>query len=223
MPSLLTNLKLPATIERETYQLFSQTMAGTTTTATSAARTDPFYIAVTLTDFVNGEGLVTVTGTLSGITVTSAITFTGNERRVEMNQTFDTLISVQTTGFATDASVIGSLLGFTLGGTGVEDTGTVRVDAVSRTGQAKEELTIIATNAMCKVSRGRFGGLQQSAGEASMDAARIYFFPWQVLKKKDIVIADGDRWRIKGVQEKFRLSDGMLYYKVAVVFSEDQS
>ena len=131
MPGLLTNLKLPVTIERETYQLFAQTMTGTTTTGASVARTDPFYIAVTLTDFENGEGLVTVTGTLSGVTVTSSLTFTGNQRRVEMNQIFDTLVSVQTTGFS--------------------DSGAVRVDAVSRTGQAKEELTTIAINVMCKV------------------------------------------------------------------------
>lgn len=221
MPGLLTNLKLPATIERETYQLFSQTMVGTTTAVASATRTDPFYIAVTLTDFVSGGGSVIVTGTLSGITVTSTMTFTGNQRRVEMNQIFDTLVSVQTSGFALGGqSVIGSLLGYVLGATG---TGTVRVDAVSRTGQAREELTTIATNVPCKVSRERFGGLQQSVGEASIDAARIYFFPWQQVQKKDIISADGDRWRVKGIQEMFHLSSGMPYYKLAVVFSEDQS
>jgi hypothetical protein len=222
MPGLLTNLKLHATIEREVYQLFSQTINGSDTIAAPVTRTNPFYVAVTISDWAT-DGSVIVTGLLSGLTVTSTIAFTGNERRVDTSQQFDTLISVATFGFGGGTpSYIGDPLGFILAGSG-SDTGDVRVDAVSRTGQAKEELVIIATNAMCKVSRERFGGLQQSVGEASIDAARIYFFPWQVVKKKDIVSVDGDRWRVKGVQEMFRLSDGMPYYKLAVVFSEDQS
>jgi hypothetical protein len=60
-------------------------------------------------------------------------------------------------------------------------------------------------------------------GEASIDSARIYFFPEQQLFKQDRLLIDGERWQVKGIQETFRLSDGMPYYKVAIVFSEDQT
>ena len=222
MPQLLTDLRMTSTIERDTYQLFAQSITGTTVTLSPASRTTPFYTAVTLTNWTLGEGSVVVTGTLAGVTVTSTLVFTGNEHRVGLNQEFDTLISVATQGFTANAGVLGSLLGFILGAAGDPDVGNVRVDAVSRTGQPKEELTTVAINVPCRITRERFGGLQQSVGEASIDAARIYFFPWQDLKRQDRVVADGDRWKIKGLTESFRLSDGQPYYKIAVVHSEEQ-
>lgn len=222
MPQLLTDLRMLATIERDTYQLFGQSITGATVTLSPASRTTPFFTAVTLTGWTSGIGSVIVTGTLSGVTVTSTLAFTGDMRKLGMSQEFDTLISVATTGFAAGGSLLGAALGYILGSPGTPDTGNVRVDAVSRTGQPKEELTTVAINVPCRITRERFGGLQQSVGEASIDAARIYFFPWQDLKRQDRVVADGDRWKIKGLSESFRLSDGQPYYKIAIVHSEEQ-
>lgn len=204
MPQLLTDLSMRATIERDSFQLFAGGFTGAQSFGFTASRTKAFYTAVTLTDWEDAEGTVTVTGILSGVTVTSVIVFTGDARRLGMSQQFDTLINVATIGFSSDA-------------------GNIRIDAVSRTGQPVEELITVATNVACRITRERFGSLQQSVGEASMDAARIYFFPTQDLKRQDRVVADGDRWKIKGIQESFRLSDGTPYYKVAIVHSEEQT
>lgn len=212
-----------ATIERESFQLAAVSVSGTSSSPVSVSRNDPFFVAVTLTDWNIADGSVIVIGRLAGVTVTTTTVFTGNVRRLELNQQFDEIVSVDTSGFASgNPSLLGDLLGFVLGGTGV-DSGSVRVDAVSRTGQPDEQLTVIGLNIPCRVTRSRLGSLQQSSGEAPIDSARIFFFPEQPLFKQDRILVDGDRWQIKGVQPAFRLLDGQPYYKVAIVHSEDQS
>ena len=201
---LVANLHQPATIEREEYKLADVAVAGADTTAITATRTTPFHVAVTLTGWATAAGTVVVHGTLDSAPVSASQAFTSNSRRIYMNQQFDVLTSIVTTGFASDS-------------------GQIRVDAVSRTGQPKEELTTVATNVLCKVTRERFGSLQQSVGEAPIEFARIYFFTNQPLKRKDIVSVDGDRWRIKGIQESFRMIDADPHLLIALCFHENQS
>ena len=201
---LVANLHQPATIQREEYKLADIAVAGADTTAITAARLTPFYVAVTLTGWATGAGTVVVHGTLDSAPVSASQAFTSNSHRVYMDQQFDILTSVVTTGF-------------------VGDSGQVRVDATSRTGQPDEQLTTIATNVLCKVTRERFGGLQQSVGEAPIESARIYFFTNQALKRKDIVSVDGDRWRIKGIQQSFRMIDADDHLRIALCFHENQS
>lgn len=201
---LLANLHQPATIQREGYKLADIAVTGADTTAVTASRATAFYVAATLTGWTTGAGTVTVHGTLDSVPVSASQPFTSNSRKVYMNQQFDTLTSVVTTGFDGDA-------------------GQIRVDATSRTGQPDEQLTTIATNVLCKVTRERFGGLQQSVGEAAIESARIYFFTNQPLKRKDIVLVDGDRWRIKGIQTSFRMVDADDHLNIALCFHENQS
>lgn len=223
MPLLNTSLQMFATLERESFQLALVTASGNSSNAVSVSRTDPFFVAVTLFGWNSADGSVILTGRLAGVTVSTTTVFTGNVRRLELNQQFDEIVSVATTGFtAGDPALLGDLLGFVLGGSEV-DSGSVRVDAVSRSGQPDEKLTVIGLNIPCRVTRARLGSLQQSVGDASIDSARIFFFPDQSLFKQDRISVDGDRWQIKGVQPAFRLLDGQPYYKVAIVHSEDQS
>lgn len=201
---LLANLHQPATIERDEYKLADIAVAGADTTVITAARATTFYVAVTLTGWATAAGTVVVHGTLDSAPVSASQAFTSNSHRVYMNQQFDALTNIVTTGF-------------------VGDSGQVRVDATSRTGQPDEQLTTVATNVLCKVTRERFGGLQQSVGEAPIESARIYFFTNQALKRKDIVSVDGDRWRIKGIQRSFRMIDADDHLLIALCFHESQS
>ncbi len=204
MPNLAADLHQPATIEREVFSLADVAVSGADTTAIAAARASAFFIAVTLTDWTTGAGTVTVHGTLDSAPVSAAQTFSSNTRRIYLRQQFDVLTSIVTTGFAADS-------------------GQIQVDAVSRSGQPDEALTVIATNVLCKVTRERFGSLQQSSTEAAIDSARIFFFPEQPIQKKDIIAVDGDRWRVKGVQESFNYRTGLSDMKIIIAFNEEQS
>lgn len=204
MPSLAADLHQPATIEREGFSLADVAVSGADTTTISPSRPSPFFVAVTLTGWATGAGVVTIHGTLDSVPVFASQTFSSNTRRIYLRQQFDALTSIVTTGFAADS-------------------GQIRVDAVSRTGQPKEAITTVATGVLCKVTRERFGSLQQSVGEAAIDSARIYFFPEQPLFKKDIIAVDGDRWRVKGVQESFNGRTGLSDMKIAIAFNEEQS
>jgi len=204
MPLLVADLHQPANIEREIFSLADVAVSGADTTAISASRASAFYVAATLTGWTTGAGTVTVHGTLDSVPVSAVQAFSSNTRRLYLNQQFDVLTSVVTAGFA-------------------GDSGQIRVDAVSRTGQPDEALTIIASNVLCKVTRERFGGLQQSPNEAAIESARIFLFPNQAIAKKDIIAVDGDRWRVKGVQESFNLRTGSSDMKIAIVFNEEQS
>lgn len=204
MPSLVADLHQPADIEREVFDLADVAVSGADTVAISPSRTSPFYVAVILTGWATGIGIVTIHGTFASAPVSAVQTFSSNTRRIYLNQKFEALTNIVTTGFAADS-------------------GRIRVDAVSRTGQPDEALTTVASNVLCKVTRERFGSLQQSVNEAAIDSARIFFFPNQLLLKKDIIAVDGDRWRIKGVQESFNLRHGGLDMKIAIVFNEEQS
>ena len=206
MPSLAADLHQPAEIQRETFELGTVSFSGNAILPLVASRADPFFMAlvISLTTGI-GSGNVRIEGQLDGDNKSQTIVFNGagDVRVIGFDQQLDT---VQDLNITLPSQI-----------------GTLTLQAVSRTGQPSEALTTIASNVLCKVTRERFGGLQQSSTEAAIDSARIFFFPGQALSKKDIIVVDGDRWRVKGIQESFNLRTGFADLKTAIVFNEEQS
>ena len=150
---LVRRLLQTAVHGRDTFQLYQATALANADV--SIARADPFYVATILTGFTTGSGTVTLTGQLSGATVTDVYSFAGSYRTLGV-QSFTSITNIQTSGLTNEPIV-----------------GTVTLEAVSKTGQPKEERITVGT-VRCRVMRARLGEIVEVTGGTALNSGIVH-------------------------------------------------
>lgn len=195
-------LRQLAVHKRKTFELYSNTAQADVAVSLSSSST--FYTSAILDGFANGTGTVTLTGLLSGATVSHVHTFGGNHRVQNTTQEFDSISRIQTANLI-DESVVG----------------TVTIEATSRTGQPKEtEFTI--GNKKCRVISARLGEIIQVTGGTEMHSAKIHLYPRAGVLRNDTLTVDGKTWSVKAMKHMYD-QRGTRAYDEAVVFAEGQA
>lgn len=200
---LLRQLLHRLDLKRITASAYDAVAVGST--AVTFSRSDPFYVQGVLEGFTDATGSVEIIGlNAAGTSISMSLTFTGNQRRMNNQLEFASLSFINTSGL-TNESVVGNL----------------QVTSVSRTGQPREEFTIIRSNIPCRFSSlreneriGSFGGVELVTGKVfmSMDGE---------INRRDKIDFRGETYNIRAIR-KYIDRNSIRNHRVLLIGAEDQ-
>lgn len=150
------------------------------------SRANEFYVQAVLTGFSDGIGTLTAQGLdLAGDTQSVVLSFTGNQRRTELNQRFVSLFNLTTTGLTNESTV-----------------GSVQVTAVSRTGQPVEEFQIVETNIPVRFSALRRDEQIAMTGGHEDVSGKAYFMTTPRIDRRDKIVFRGNTYNIRAYSKQ---------------------
>ena len=173
--------------------------------ALSFSRANEFYVQAMLTGFSDGIGTLTAQGLdLAGDTQSVVLSFTGNQRRTELNQRFVSLFNLTTAGLTNEVTV-----------------GSVQVTAVSRTGQPVEEFQIVHTNLPVRFSSLRKDEEVAMGGGRGDISGKVYFATTPRIDRRDKIVFRGETYNIRAYSKQMD-RNGLRSYITCHIAAEDE-
>ena len=200
---MLRHLRQRADLQRITAAAYDAVPVASA--AVVFSRADEFFAQVVLTGFADGTGTVEVIGqNSSGDSISTTLTFTGNQRRQDFNKRFVNISFVNTTGLTNEMTV-----------------GNVQVNSVSRTGQPVEEFTVIRQNIPV-----RFSGLREDeriapTGGADMITGKVFVSMDGDIRRRDKFLFRGQSFNIRAIRPIYSRNQ-IRDHRVAIIAAEDQ-
>ncbi len=200
---LLRQLLHRADLKRITYSAYDAIAVGSV--AVTFSRVEPFYVQGVLDGFTDAVGSVEIIGLNAvGTSISTLLTFTGNQRRMDNQLQFASLTFINTSGL-TNEMVVGNL----------------QVASVSRTGQPREEFTVVRSNIPC-----RFSGLREnerigSVGGVEIVTGKVFMSMDGEISRRDKLVFRGETYNIRAVQ-KYINRNSIRNHRVLFVGAEDQ-
>lgn len=200
---LLRQLYQRLDLKRITFSAYDAIAVGSV--AVTFSRSDPFYVQGVLDGFTDAVGSVEIIGLNAvGTSISTALVFTGNQRRMNNQLEFVSLSFINTSGL-TNETVVGNL----------------QVTSVSRTGQPREEFTVVRSNVPC-----RFSGLREderigSVGGVDLVTGKVFISMDGEFSRRDKIVFLDDTYNIRAVR-KYIDRNSIRNHRVLLVGAEDQ-
>lgn len=153
--------------------------------AVDLTRDIEFYAQVVLTGFSDGIGSVNVIGTnVAGTSISTLLSFTGNQRRMDPILRFSSFTYVNTAGLTNESTV-----------------GNVQVNSVSRVGQPVEDFTTIRINIPVRFSNFRADEKFGATGGRDDISGKVYVTADGDFDRRDKIVFRGDTYNIVAIRK----------------------
>ena len=200
---MLRHLRQRADLKRITASAYDAIAAGSA--AVTFSRDNAFYVEAVLTGFADGIGSVEIIGrNIAGDSIGTILTFTGNQRRKDVTLQFLNLKFVNTSGLTNEGIA-----------------GNVQVNAISRTGQPREEFTTIRQNIPVRFSGLRADEQVAMTGGNIDISGKVFMSMDGDVDRRDKLVFRGVTYNIRAFR-KIMSRESLRDHRVLLVSAEDE-
>lgn len=200
---MLRHLRQRADLKRITASAYDAIAAGSA--AVTFSRDDAFYVEAVLDGFADGIGSVEIIGrNVAGDSIGTTLTFTGNQRRKDVTLQFLNLTFINTSGLTNEGIA-----------------GNVQVNAISRTGQPREEFTTIRTNIPVRFSGLRADERVAMTGGNIDVSGKVFMGMDGDVDRRDKLVFRGVTYNIRAFR-KIMSRESLRDHRVLLVAAEDE-
>ena len=200
---MLRHLRQRMNLKRLTASAYDAIAVGSASVTFS--RDNRFYVEAVLDGFADGIGSVEIIGlNAAGTSIGTTLTFTGNQRRKDVENEFLSITYINTSGLTNEGIA-----------------GNVQVNAVSRVGQPKEEFTTIRTDIPCRFSGLRANERAAMTGGAIDISGKMFMSMDGDIDRRDKIVFRGVTYNLRAFR-KIMSREAIRDHRVVLIAAEDQ-